>query len=81
MTLNVLRGIRSVDYVSKKDNQRRTGFELFFTYEQPEISGYGCGSVYLSTRNYDNSLKLGDGFYIMYNQFGRADGILPVTAK
>ena len=81
MVLNTLRGIRSVDYVSKKDNIRRTGFELHFTFESPDVAGLGCGSVYLSSRNYDNSLKSGDGFYILYNQFGRADGILPASSK
>lgn len=80
MNVNKIVGLRVVDYISKKDNQPRHGYEIHYEYTDDRIQGTGCGNFYLSARDADPSfLKPGFEFYIMYNQYGRVAGMLPVS--
>lgn len=82
MTICTLKGVKAVNYISKKDNQPRSGFELHYEYEDDGIQGVGCGNVYLASKNVNiPDLQPGFQFYIMYNQYGRADGYLTVDKK
>ena len=76
-----LRGLKAVNYTSKRDNQPRSGYVLHYTYDDDYVSGFGCANVYISSRVYDNSLSLGDEFYILYNQRGVCEGVLKLQSS
>ena len=82
MNVNKIVGLRVVDYVSKKDNQPRHGYEIHYEYSDERVQGVGCGNFYLPARNaVPEYLKPGFEFYILYNQYGWVDGMLPVNVK
>lgn len=70
-------GIRKIDYVSKKTNQRVLGVELHCIEEVKNVDGYAVEKFYLSENLLNNcgvdpeSIVIDACFEASYNKFGK----------
>lgn len=73
---NEIIGIRFVNYTSKKTGQPVLGRYIYFTYEDRNVSGKACDSIFISDRNFgDLVLTVGQEIRVLYNKFGQVDFI------
>lgn len=66
-------GVKNIDYFSQKKNAQVKGVEIHYQYEDKNINGFGCASVYLSENIISKSggyvPLIGDNIDIYYNQY------------
>lgn len=69
-------GIKNIDYVSKRTNQRVIGRKVFLLYPISEKDGIGFSTdeVYLNS-DIKDSLNIDDKIDFIYNKFGSIIGI------
>lgn len=68
-------GIRRVD-MKTKDGQDVRGYKFFVEYEDPNISGVGTDSFFLSDAKLTGSVpSIGDIVYLYYNRYGRVERV------
>lgn len=73
-------GVRTVDYVSKKDGQRVFGKSFYYAFFDPETEGERCDNMYISAQYLDRLTVVpvpGDTVLVLYNRYGRVVDFVP----
>lgn len=73
-------GFKKVDYVSKKDNLPRKGYEVYLVdanpHERSNIEGAQTAVVWLNAAYSAYAPVIGDSVRLSYNRFGRVDDLI-----
>lgn len=67
-------GIKRTDYVRKSDNKRILGWNLYFSFDDENITGLGCADHYVNDdvfNNFSFSPQLGKRYRLYFNQWKR----------
>lgn len=64
-------GTKKVTYTKKNTGEIITGAEVHFQYEDPEISGYGVGMIWVNLKEYPDGFRVGDTVRIYHDDFNR----------
>lgn len=70
-------GIQRREYTSKKTGALVRGYNVFVTFEDRNIDGVGCESIWLNDSMFDDAggLSVGDSINVHYNRYGRVNKI------
>lgn len=64
-------GVKKVSYTKRSSGERIDGAEINFTFEDPEISGYGVGMIWVNLREYPDGFRVGETLRVYHDDFQR----------
>lgn len=74
--MNKCIGIQYRNYTSKKTGKPVSGYNVFYTFEQKNMEGIACDSLWCSEQILeDSAIRVGDEFEALYNRYGRVESI------
>ena len=78
MEIYTLVGMRRVNFKGQ-DGKSVDGWNLFFEYEDPNITGFGTEKIFISAAKFNEVSfmpEMGNRCQLMYNKFGKVADIV-----